>query len=198
MAVCQSNVGVSKSSGDRNRRERFDRDALQKCGVGSRLHTYRGVRRVVKSIGGENCSGLLFRLPFEFRKLFLPGLRGRQANVVLTNQGTDSRKGMFGTNIGIGMPTTLRLLFTVQRMQRGVECVDVFHNTQKLLITFVRKFRQSIFNPLKVPDIRSHQGFPQLAVVGNTKMKQFVDDNVILQFQAQWQNCCCQGYPPCC
>ena len=95
---------------------------------------------------------------------------------------------MFGTDVGIGMPTAVRLRLTVQRMQWSVEYTSVFHSTYKSLIMLARKFRQPIFNPLKVSDIRPHQGFPEFAVVGNPQVKQFVDDDVILRLLAQQQN----------
>jgi hypothetical protein len=56
-------------------------------------------------------------------ELLLPRIRRRQANVVFPDKRTDAGKGMFGTNVGIGMATGIRLFFAVQRMERGVEGV---------------------------------------------------------------------------
>lgn len=64
-------------------------------------------------------------------ELLLPGVRRRQANVVLADKGTDIRNGMLPTIVWVCMPTAVGLGFAVQRMERGVENVfwDAHDNT---------------------------------------------------------------------
>ena len=39
---------------------------------------------------------------------------------------------------------------------------------------------KSALDTFVVPNIRPHEGFPQFAVVGDSKVEQFMDDDVVL------------------